>query len=171
MAFDFLRLLGLGGAKNLADPQIAAASAAIERHLLELGLYVKAKSYGSHFCEIVASTSPKMITAPGDDRASGIALLLAGGYDPPTLVFEQINSLKPGLGAAMVDAVLAGLRESPAGFERVRVDDASPRAADGRSFWQRMAARHAGFDWAIAQNEGERAAALSGRRAAQPKPP
>jgi len=171
MAFGFLRLLGLRAAENVVDPQVAAAAAAIERQLLGLGLRVKSRRHQSHFCEIVASTSSRMITAPNDARASGIALLLAGKYEPPTLVFEEINSRQPGLGSAMVGAVLAGLGENSAVFVRIRVDDASPRGADGRSFWERMAARHAGFDWAISQNERKRAEALSGRRAARTKPP
>ena len=167
----FSRVFRTCNVRSVAASPLASGSAAIEAILTALGLRVRAKFYGPHFCEIVASTSPKLITKPNDPRASGIALLLAGNYDPPTLVFEEINSRRKGFGAAMVDAVLSGLGASPAMFKRIRVDDASPRGADGRSFWERMAARHAGFDWAITQNERERAAALSESRASRPSPP
>ncbi|MGA8170605.1 MAG: hypothetical protein WB816_07215 [Methylocystis sp.] len=126
---------------------------AICRDLRALGLFVEAKKYGPDFCEIVASSSRKMITRPDGKEASGVALLLAGAYDPPTLVFEEINSLKPGLGRQMVGAVLGGLKAHPGVFERIRVDDASPRSGDGRRWWERVAASHTEFEWVITHDE------------------
>ena len=103
-----LRRLGVAQGEG-DDPAVARAAEAIIERLRALGLHVEAKRYGLHFVEIVASTSPGLITTSGADEASGVALLLAGKYDPPTLVFEEINSLKPGLGRAMVEAALQGL--------------------------------------------------------------
>ena len=81
-----------------ADPAVARTAAAIVVNLRALGLFVEAKRFGPHFVEIVASTSPKLIATPGSPLASGVALLLAGKFNPPTLVFEEINSLEAGLG-------------------------------------------------------------------------
>jgi hypothetical protein len=134
-----------------ADPAIARTAEAIVENLRGLGLYVEAKGYGPHFVEIVASTSPRLVTTPGSVEASGLALLLAGKYDPPTLVFEEINSLTPGLGRAMVEAALQG----PAAdgfFRKIRVDDASPLGRDGLSFWRRAAGVHAWVEWEIMQD-------------------
>jgi hypothetical protein len=134
------------------DPALARVAAAIVGKLRALGLHVEAKRYGPHFTEIVASTSPKLVTTPGNAEASGVALLLAGKYDPPTLVFEEINSVMPGLGRAMVDAVLGGLAEGKSPIRKIRVDDASPRGRDGLSFWRRAAAAHAWLEWEITEN-------------------
>ena len=80
------------------------------------GYLLSSKQYGRSFCEIRASTSEKMITTPDGTEASGIALLLAGKYEPPSLVFEQINSLKRGLGRQMVEAAIAGVSRAPGRF-------------------------------------------------------
>ncbi len=135
------------------DPELAGAAETIVANLRALGLFVAAKSYGPHFVEIVASTSPKLVTTPGSAEASGVALLLAHSYDPPTLVFEEINSLQPGLGRRMVEAVLQGLAAPKGPFRKIRVDDASPLGRDGSSFWRRIAAEHAGLAWEITENE------------------
>jgi hypothetical protein len=112
--WDILRLRRGKGADEKNDRAIDKVADDICRNLRGLGLYVESKKYGSGFCEIVASSSRRMITVPGGKEASGIALLLAGKYDPLTLVFEEINSLRGGLGRQMVGEVLAGLREHPA---------------------------------------------------------
>jgi hypothetical protein len=139
--------------KEAADPALASAAEAIVANLRALGLFVAFKTYGPHFVEIVASTSPKLITTPGNTEASGVALLLAGKYDPPTLVFEEINSLTPSLGRAMVEAALQGLASAASPIRKIRVDDASPRGRDGLSFWRRAAAAHAWLEWEITENE------------------
>lgn len=143
--------------RKSADPEsdtIAKIAAEICRNLCGLGLYVDSKMYGGGFCEIVASSSQKMITLPHGKEASGIALLLAAKYDPPTLVFEEINSLRRGLGRQMVDAVFAGLQERPGVFARLRVDDLSPRQSDGRRWWEHVASSHPEFDWTITHDGG-----------------
>jgi hypothetical protein len=134
-----------------ADPAVARTAEAIVVNLRALGLFVEAKRFGPHFIEIVASTSPKLVTTPGSPLASGVALLLAGKFNPPTLVFEEINSLKPGLGRAMVEAALRGLAGRECPFRKVRVDDASPRGRDGLSFWRRAAVAHAWLEWEITE--------------------
>ncbi|ARN82919.1 ATP-binding protein [Methylocystis bryophila] len=139
--------------KWLGDPAVAATAEAVAQNLRALGLHVEAKRYGPHFVEIVASTSPKLITTPHNAEASGIALLLAWKYDPPTLVFEEINSLSPGLGRAMVEAALQGVAGPESCIRKVRVDDASPHGADGLSFWRRAALAHAWLEWEITESE------------------
>jgi hypothetical protein len=136
-----------------ADPAMLAIAEAISRNLAALRLCVDSRQYGRSFFEIKASTSPKFITTPEGAEASGIALLLAGGYEPPTLVFEQINSLQRGLGRAMVEAVIAGVKERPGAFGRLRVNDLSPRLQDGRRWWEHVAAAHPEFDWVITHEE------------------
>jgi hypothetical protein len=147
-----LKSLGLLREES-ADAAIARTAEAIEKNLRALGLFVEAKPFGRHFVEIVASTSPKRITTPGSPLASGLALLLAGKYDPPTLVFEEINSLNAGLGRRMVEAALHGLAAQGCPFRKIRVDDASPLGRDGLSFWRRAAASHAWLEWEITENE------------------
>lgn len=138
---------------RLPDPAMRAVAEAIAHNLAALGLYVDSRSYGRNFLEIKASTSPKLITTPDGTEASGVALLLAGAYEPPSLVFEQINSLQRGLGRAMVEAVIAGAKERPDVFRRLRVNDLSPRLQDGRRWWEHVAAAHPEFDWAITHEE------------------
>jgi hypothetical protein len=137
------------GVNKTDDPGMEEIAGAICHGLEELGLYARPKLYWNGFCEIIASSSPKMITLPDGKEASGLALLLARRYDPPTLVFEEINSLRPGLGRQMVGAVLAVLKERPGLFERIRVDDASPRLRDGRRWWEHIASDYPEFDWQI----------------------
>ena len=147
-----LQWLGLAR-EEAPDPALARAAEAIGANLRALGLFVAAKAYGPHFVEIVASTSLKLVTMPGGKEASGVALLLARSYDPPTLVFEEINSLQPGLGRRMVEAALQGLAAPECPFRKIRVDDASPRGRDGSSFWRRLAASHPWLDWEITEKE------------------
>jgi hypothetical protein len=135
------------------DPRFEKIANDICHNLSGLGLHVKSTKYGSGFWEIVASTSEKMITLPGGNEASGIALLLAGKYDPPTLVFEEINSLRSGLGRQMVGAVLAGLESSPGVIGRLRVNDLSPRLRDGRRWWEHIASSRPEFDWRITHDD------------------
>jgi len=135
------------------DPAMLAIAEAISRNLAALGLFVDSRQYGRSFVEIKASTSPKLITTPDGTEASGVALLLAGAYEPPSLVFEQINSLQRGLGRAMVEAVIAGVKERPGAFGRMRVNDLSPRLQDGRRWWEHVAAAHPEFEWVITHEE------------------
>ena len=148
--FDFFRARGAGKKQR---PPLERAAESICENLRGLGLYVRCKSYGSGFYEIMASTSPKMIVVPDSAEASGIAVLLAAAYDPPTLVFERINALRRGLGSAMVGAVIEGLRDHPGLLSRLRVNDLSPLREDGRSWWEHVAARYAEFDWLITHDE------------------
>lgn len=143
--WDFLS--GRGRAKTV--PAIVGIADAVVRNLRGLGLTVEARTYGSAFVEIRASTSAKLITTPGAADASGVALLIAGKFDPPALVFEQINSIQRGLGARMVAAAMDGARVRPGVLSQVRVNDLSPLQKDGRRWWAHMADRHADFDWRI----------------------
>ena len=154
MAFwEAWRLWPRKAATRPADPAMRAVAEAIVRNLAALGLFVDLRCYGRSFFEIKASTSPKLITTPDGTEASGIALLLAGAYEPPSLVFEQINSLRRGLGRAMVEAVIAGAKERPEVFRRLRVNDLSPRLRDGRRWWEHVAAAHPEFEWVITHEE------------------
>ena len=135
-----------------ADPAVARTAERIVANLQALGFFVEAKPFGPHFVEIVASTSSQLVTTPGSPVASGVALLLAEKYDRPTLVFEEINSLAPGLGRKMVEAALQGLEGQDCPFRKIRVDDASPRGRDGLSFWRRAAAAHAWLEWEISED-------------------
>lgn len=134
------------------DPAIAELAAEIERNLRALDLFVEGRPHGAAFVEIRASTSSNFVTTPGDAEASGVALLLAGKYDPPALVFEQINSVAPGLGGRMVGAVMDALRARPGVLSLVKVNDLSPVQKDGRRWWEHMAARHADVDWRISHD-------------------
>lgn len=151
--WDISRLWRGAGAKERGDPAIAEIAGEICGNLGALGLFVESKQYGTSFWEIRASTSPKMITTPDGTEASGVALLLAGKFDPPALVFEQINSLTRGLGRKMVEAAIAGLKARPGVFQRVKVNDLSPHMKDGRRWWEHVADAHAEFDWAITHEE------------------
>ncbi len=154
MAFwEVLRFWRRKPAVQQADPAMLAIGEAISRNLAALGLFVDSRPYGRGFFEIKASTSSKLITTPDGTEASGIALLLAGAYEPPSLVFEQINSLQRGLGRAMVEAVIAGVQERPGAFRLLRVNDLSPRLQDGRRWWEHVAAAHPEFDWVITHEE------------------
>ncbi len=130
-------------------PDIAALGEDIASNLRSLGLFVDAQPHGTGFVEIRASTSPKLITTPDSVEASGVALLLAGKYDPPALVFEQINSIQPGLGRRMVAAAMAGLRAHPGVLACVKVNDLSPFQPDGRRWWEHVADDYADFEWRI----------------------
>ena len=132
---------------------MASLAAAICRNLRGLALFVECKRYGTSYFEIVASTSKRLITRPDNDEASGIALLLAGKYEPPTLVFEEINSVRRGFGRKMVAAVFAALDEAPGTIPRVRVDDLSPRLKDGRRWWEHVAGDYIGYEWIITHGE------------------
>jgi hypothetical protein len=147
--------LGFGRRGFRTDPAIADIAAAIRRNLRGLGLFVEARPYRTGFVEIRASTSRRMVTTPGDAGASGVALLLAGKFDPPALVFEQINSVAPGLGSRMVGAVMDGARTRPGALAQVKVNDLSPVRKDGRRWWEHIAARHADFDWRITHDPDE----------------
>jgi hypothetical protein len=135
------------------EPAIAGLAEEICKNLRGLGLHVASRHYAGGFCEIAASSSRKMITVPEGKEASGVALLLARAYDPPTLVFEEINSLTPGLGSQMVGAVIAGLESCPGVVNRLRVNDLSPRLKDGRRWWERVAASYPQFEWCITHDE------------------
>lgn len=151
--WDIFRFGRGNDAIDECDPAIEAIADAICANLRALGLYTEAKKYGRSFWEIRASSSAKMITVPDGKEASGVALLLAGKFAPPSLVFEQINSLRPGLGRQMVGAAIAALEENPGVFRQIRVNDLSPRQKDGRRWWEHVAASHSGFDWRITHDE------------------
>jgi hypothetical protein len=131
------------------DPGLAALAGEITDNLRALGLHVTARAWGARFHEIRASSSPRMVVEPDNPAASGVALLLAGDYAPPTLVFERINSIERGLGRRMVHAALDALRRHPGLLASVRVNDLSPFQSDGRRWWEHIAAANDDFDWRI----------------------
>lgn len=151
--WNISRLWRGAGAKEWSDPAIAEIAGEICRNLGALGLFVESKRYGASFWEIRASTSPRLITTPEGTQASGVALLLAGKFEPPALVFEQINSLRRGLGRKMVEAVMNGLKARPGVLGCVKVNDLSPRMGDGRRWWEHVADAHNEFDWVITHEE------------------
>lgn len=132
-----------------SEPALDALGACVCANLRGLGLHVDARPHGRRFIEIRASSSVDLVTTPGDASASGVALLLAGGYDPPALVFEQINSRDRGLGRRMVGAVMNGLLAHPGLLTQVKVNDLSPVQADGRRWWAHVAEDYPAFDWGI----------------------
>lgn len=142
-------------AGDISDPAMEKIADAIVENLRGLGLIVECKKYGTGFWEIVASTSSRLITRPDNKEASGVALLLAGKFDPPTLVFEEINAVQRGFGRKMVAAVFVGLSEAPGVFSCVKVDDLSPYLRDGRRWWEHIAHEYAQHDWQITHGENE----------------
>ena len=64
------------------DRQVETTASAIYLNLRRLQLYSNVKSYGPGIWEIFASTSPKMIVKAGNDKASGMSLMLTNRYDP-----------------------------------------------------------------------------------------
>lgn len=132
-----------------ANPLLAAVAGTIDARLRALGLFVVSHAHGPGFYEIFASSSPRMIVLPDSAEASGVAILLASAYAPPTVVFERINSITPGLGRRMVDAALDGLRAHPDAFHLLRVNDLSPLQADGRRWWRHIADTHSDFEWIV----------------------
>ncbi len=139
----------LGRKRRAASPALAELAEDIAANLRALGLFVDVAPHGTGFVEIRASTSPKLVTTPDSAEASGVALLLAAKYDPPALVFEQINSIQPGLGRRMVAAVMEGLRAHPGVLACVKVNDLSPFQPDGRRWWETVADGYADLDWRI----------------------
>jgi len=135
---------------------LQAIEAAVCENLRALGLHVRSKRFRRGFCEVVASSSPRLITTPDGELASGIMLLLAQKYDPPLIVFEEINSLRRGLGRAMVAAALDGVSVHPGVFRHIRVNDLSPFQPDGRRWWENIADLHPSFEWIIT-HEGDAA--------------
>jgi hypothetical protein len=135
--------------RKAVDPALDALAASVCANLRGLGLQATARPHGRGFIEIRASTSPAFVTTPDDAEASGIALLLAGGYAPPALVFEQINSRHRGLGRRMVDAVMQALRTQRGVLREVKVNDLSPVQPDGRRWWAHVAEAYRDFDWRI----------------------
>jgi len=125
----------------------------IVSNLAQLGLHVRSQKYGMGFWEIRASSSTKIITVPGDDTASGVALLLALKYEPPMIIFEQINSIHPGMGRKMVAAILEGVRCYPSVFCHVRVNDLSKYLNDGQRWWEHIASHYPDFNWIITHDE------------------
>jgi len=144
----FWSLLRLGQGRRI-DPALDALGESVRANLRGLGLHVDARPHGRRFIEIRASTVRELVTTPGDEIASGVALLLAGGYDPPALVFEQINSRERGLGRRMVGAVMQALRAHPGQLTQVKVNDLSPVQPDGRRWWAHVADDYPEFDWRI----------------------
>ena len=146
-------MLFLRASKPSETDGLQAIEDAVCRNLRALGLHVRARRFGRGFSEIVASSSPRLITTPDGSLASGIMLLLAQKYDPPLVVFEEINSLRRGLGRAMVAAALDGVSAHPGVFRHVRVNDLSPFQQDGRRWWENVAELHPSFAWIITHEE------------------
>lgn len=132
-----------------------AVASTVCANLRALGLFVACESYGRGFYEIRASTSAKFITTPDSAEASGVALLLAQKFDPPALVFEQINSRERGLGRKMVAAVMDGVRTRPGLLRSVKVNDLSPFQDDGRRWWENLSDAYPDFDWRITHDPDE----------------
>ena len=128
------------------DLQVEKTASAIYLNLWKLQLHLTLKSYRPGFWEIFASTSPKMIVKAGNNKASGISLLLTNRYDPPTLYIEEINSLRPGMGAQMVGAIIDALKHQPRAFQ-IRLNDRSPKLADELTWWQHIISSHTEFEW------------------------
>jgi len=168
--WNILRFWRGADAKNRSDPAIAEIAGEICRNLGALGLFVESKRYDASFWEIRASTSPRLITTPDGTQASGVALLLAGKFEPPALVFEQINSLRRGLGREMVEAAMNGLKARPGVLGCVKVNDLSPRMGDGRRWWEHVAEAHAEFDWVITHEEPFSHASMSTSQMHAPVP-
>lgn len=132
------------------DRQVEATASAIYLNLRRLQLYVTLNSYGPGFWEIFASTSPKMIVKAGNEKASGISLMLTNRYDPPELYIEEINSLRAGMGAQMVGAIIDALKCQPRAF-RIRLNDRSQILRDDFTWWQHIISLHPEFKWVRTQ--------------------
>jgi hypothetical protein len=132
------------------DQQAETTASAIYLNLRRLQLYVTLKSYGPVFWEIFASTSPKLIVKTGNDKASGISLMLTNRFDPPELYIEEINSLRAGMGAQMVGAIFGALQQQPGAFQ-IRLNDRSPIVRDDVTWWQRIISVHPEFTWVRTQ--------------------
>ena len=113
-------------------------------------MFVTLKSYGPGFWEIFASTSSKMIVKAGNDKASGISLMLTNRFDPPELYIEEINSLRVGMGAQMVGAIFDALKRQPRAFQ-IRLNDRSPIVRDDVTWWQHIISSHPEFKWVRTQ--------------------
>lgn len=132
------------------DQQVETTASAIYLNLRRLQLYVTLKSYGPGVWEIFASTSPKLIVKAGNDKASGISLLVTNRFDPPELYVEEINSLRPGMGAQMVGAIIDALKRQPRAFQ-IRLNDGSPIVRDDVTWWQHIISAHPEFTWVRTQ--------------------
>jgi hypothetical protein len=132
------------------DRQVETTASAIYLNLRRLQPYVTLQSYGPGFWEIIASTSPKMIVKAGNDKVSGISLMLTNRYDPPELYIEEINSLQVGMGAQMVGAIIDALKYQPRAFQ-IRLNDRSPIVRDDLTWWQHIISAHPEFTWVRTQ--------------------
>jgi hypothetical protein len=132
------------------DRQVEMTASAIYLNLRKLQLYVTLKSYGPGVWEIFASTSPKMVVKAGNDKASGISLMLTNRFDPPELYIEEINSLLPGMGSQMVRAIFDALQYQPRAFQ-IRLNDRSPVVRDNLTWWQYIISAHPEFTWVRTQ--------------------
>jgi hypothetical protein len=130
--------------------QVEATASAIYLNLRRLQLYVTLNSYGPGFWEIFASTSPKMIVKAGNEKASGISLMLTNRYDPPELYIEEINSLRAGMGGQMVGAIIDALKRQPRAFQ-IRLNDRSQILRDDFTWWQHIISLHPEFKWVRTQ--------------------
>lgn len=145
---EYPLIMSTGGRPD--DQQVEITASAIYLNLRRLQLYVTLKSYGPGFWEIFASTSPKMIVKAGNDTASGISLMLTNRFDPPELYIEEINSLRPGMGAQMVSAIIDALKCQPRAFQ-IRLNDRSPIVRDDITWWQHIISAHPEFTWVRTQ--------------------
>jgi hypothetical protein len=132
------------------DRQVETTASAIFLNLRRLHLFVTLNSYGPGFWEIFASSSPKMIVKAGNDKASGISLMLTNRYEPPELYIEEINSLRAGMGAQMVGAIFDALKHQPRAFE-IRLNDRSPIVSGDVTWWQHIISAHPEFAWVRTQ--------------------
>lgn len=132
------------------DRQVKATASAIYLNLRRLQLYVTLNSYGPGFWEIFASTSPKLIVKAGNEKASGISLMLTNRYDPPELYIEEINSLRAGMGVQMVGAIIDALKCQPRAFQ-IRLNDRSQILRDDFTWWQHIISLHPEFKWVRTQ--------------------
>jgi len=134
-------------------PPLDLLAKEIVSNLQAIELQIKSTKYDVGFWEIIASTSPKFITTPDCLEASGVAILLAQKYDPPVVIFEQINSIHPGMGKKMVGAVMCALMVYPDLFRHIRVNDLSPYLPDGRRWWAHISELYEDYEWRITHDE------------------
>ncbi|KAF0208357.1 MAG: hypothetical protein FD139_3789 [Methylocystaceae bacterium] len=65
---------------------------------------------------------------------------------PPELHIEEINSLRAGMGAQTVGAIIDALKYQPKAFQ-IRLNDRSPILRDDLSWWQHIISAHPEFAW------------------------
>jgi hypothetical protein len=76
--------------------------------------------------------------------------MLTNRYDPPELYIEEINSLRAGMGARMVGAIIDALKYQSRAFQ-IRLNDRSPILSDDFTWWQHIISSHPEFKWVRTQ--------------------